>query len=812
MDKKSTMNQDVAQANASADPESWINRYEYDATSGRIVEKGSESAPEVMSHIHVEQRGDKIVAHVPVLATGSHGNYNPLGFGNNTPLDKLAMWELTSNDDGKAKMRKAIHHWENDPIAYRCIQILVQLATTRFIVECEDEQFCEIVQTWTDAVMGHTFRSQFFLEFWRTGMVPILKQLVPYSPRNYRLDKIPRQGPTADNVEVNTPTLVHAKTKRLADESKRAFDKFKQSVANYENAVAQVANGLQNPQKIPLMMQAMARAQYEWTRGAVPGAYTILNPLAVDIEGPAGMSWMREPYLKVDNDLQRAIQNPNLSQQVMLQQMPFEIVQQIRQGAKKVWLSPNMCSVVYGDKQPYERYPTPMLSHAFDALDQKCEMQAMDRFTVQCIKNRILKVTIGNDQYPALNANEIKQVAKMFNNPSRHLVLFWNHTLQVEWVEVSFEAIKSMEKYKFVNDEIRTCCGISTVLTGTSEGGAIGNNIINFKGVEAQVLAAQAAFLEFWNQQIQLLKQALQVSKRVTGRFVTLNLKDENKFMAVLMSMVQNGLIDHETANATLGHNFPMIVSRMKKVKEMQEQDGILLPTPSANNLGPGGGIPTGGKPADDPGADNNDNKVGTSQPQLAAASVKMVDHDGKVYLVVDAAAIPPEQQLELANTFGCPAESVMAKATFEEHTGESIVFDRPLPQLTSTEFMMAMKEATQVKAEIDARYEQLANDFKDEGDGPRGKYVTTAVADRLRSQAMSESLSQLRGDFDEGEWGRRLEPLVAGLDPDQIDEDERHVIAATMLRKQLAKAAHHNESKPKAAKKKRKKKVKTDK
>ncbi|WP_428940586.1 hypothetical protein [Fontivita pretiosa] len=131
--------------------------------------------------------------------------------------------------------------------------------------------------------------------------------------------------------------------------------------------------------------------------------------------------------------------------------------------------------------------------------------------------------------------------------------------------------------------------------------------MISVKGVVEAVEEAQAAFAEFWQGEVHLLRQSLGLKYDATTEFDRVSMKDEAEFFGLLMQLVQQGIIDHETAIETMDLHFPTISKRMEKIRMLQKQGkGIFVPVQVATQspepkLPPKGGIPSGpkgGKPS----------------------------------------------------------------------------------------------------------------------------------------------------------------------------------------------------------------------
>lgn len=718
----------------------------------------------------------------------------------------------TNSDLGKDTIRQAIYWWKKDPLVFRCIRLLVQLSNTRITFSSDNETARNTVQLWFEQAMPFSFRKQWFLEYFRSSMVPVIKTLIPYEPRDYKPNKIPstENGLIVDRFHAKASKAPSEEqiqaTQSVLEENRRNEAAYREALRVYENAKAnQYTDIAPNPRRLQMLADDVSHKQYKWLRGQVPGKYSILNPMSIDIEGPPEMTWLREPYLQIGGELAGAIQNPNGAQANIVAKLPAEIVAQVRAGRLKIWLSPNIFSLTFGEKQDYERYPTPMCSHAFAALRMKKSIQDMDQATVDGITSRILLVKVGSDQYPITDNTRLKDVADIFHNIGRTGTFFWTHAIEMEFIEPKSDSLKDDKKYNHWNNEIRSAFGISQVLTGTSEtSGAIGNSLMNFKSVEEETGESQDAFCEFAMAEIKNLRAALSISADVTIEFDRLNLKDETKYMAVLMQMVMNGILDHETVIESLSFHFPQIKRRMEKMTQLKKK-GLFMPVPSANNMGPDGkpvppstgpagkkkaknggqskpggkgGVSTGGKPANSPGADNNANKKGTSQPKKVKVSARLRHAgDGNIAMIIDT-DVDNEKLQQISKTFNHPIEWIMTAATFKEKFPELTDIE-PWPMLDMQEGIAATMGGTKILKDTEVRYEKALSEWKEKNaePGKRGPYATKEVLHDLRIVARIEA----EGDYLKQHTGFMSVPTEFNRAWDQHFEEAKKVVASSV-------------------------------
>jgi hypothetical protein len=794
----SQIGESVAMAQLQSSGEAWRQRWTIDQDTGHLYSTASGHAPMLSPiRIHQDAASGTLTAELGQLAVGSISPAKAEASYLDS-LEEIAVWGRLGGGghDEKQDMKLAREYWKIDELVYKCTKILTQLSNCTMTVESDNDEVTDLVRNWFEKAMPNPFREQWFLEYFRSGMVPVMKALIPYLPREYRSNKIPLpEG--GDRVVASTD---------LMELHKHRENDYLNVRSQYKQAIAQYEKGLVSQDYVAAISRLVVRHQYEWRKGMIPGAYTILDPIAIDIKGPKDFALLQQPFYQVSRELAHAINNPSPHHESIIAALPLEIVDQIRPGVSHVWLSPNICHITFADKQDYERYPTPMLKHAFHALRQKRKLLDADDRTANSVINRILKVTIGSDQWPQFEAEPLRKLAQIFSNPSGTMTIFWNHTLAIEWIEPPLDSFMDPAKYSVCNDMIRTVYGISRIFTGTSESaGAIGNSMMNFKALEEEITTAQGAFMEFLRREIFLLRQALGIASDVHVKFTKINMRDETEFIAVLQSLVQNGILDHQTALETLGYHFPTVVERLKKMKGYRDKDGIFMPTPSANNMGPGagGGLPTGGKPKKQPLADNNKNKKGKSQPKAAAAIRFMTPTPEDVRLVIDADWIDDDARNQVATAASIKSEWVMTRAEYKEAYDQDVSFIQPWPALNSSEMIAATRDAMRAIASTDVAHEQLLNEWKDSAKaaskGNRGPYVTQQVKDSLRERAVASAMKTCDDKAYNEHIEDRMKEMVSELnhaDP-TMDPHEVKITASFILERRYRKLL---ESKTEAA------------
>ena len=499
----------------------------------------------------------------------STGSINIWDFAKNQSVSNNSYCITSGNESiAKKKILKTLYYWENEPIVYKCIDLLSKLANDSFTISSEDKKIENSLRDWWKSIKGESFLRAFFLELFRSGNVPIMKTKVRYLPKN--------------------------------GFNKEGYEKY------------------------------------------ITGGYTILNPLNISIRD-SGIPGVVSVFLKIDSDFINILKSKN-AVETMKNILPEEFLSKITSTTGDfVEIPSGIFDMVYKDKQPYEKWALPLTSHAFRYLDYKNNLVAMDEATINGIKNRILKVTIGNDMYPAFDSKELENLAAKFNNPSQNLTIFWNHTLNMEYIEPDMSTL-NQNKYEPVMDDIRCVFGISKALTGDT-GESSGNNVLNLKGMIEILQDARKAFIDWFYREINDVANVIANTKEdeVSIDFGTLNLKDENDFYRVVMQMVDRQIISYETAMETIGYYFPKEIKRLESEKKIRDEKGILVAQKAPTQ---GGGVNsgdpsnTGGRPkgGDKEGERKNSqnktktpsgiNSVGSLYKELAIANASGANID----------------------------------------------------------------------------------------------------------------------------------------------------------------------------------------
>jgi hypothetical protein len=312
----------------------------------------------------------------------------------------------------------------------------------------------------------------------------------------------------------------------------------------------------------------------------IPIHYTVLNPTLIDIKGSM-LFGQAVTYLKAKagEDIKKMMEMPSSElsdfQKKILQNLPAEWKRAIKDG-KDIPLDPALLGEVDYRKMPYERYPLPRGSRAFEALEFKNELRNADYSTLDGITNYILKITVGNDQYPVNKQEVLERVGEMFDTVSKSFKVVWNHTLNVEKITTpEVGQILGPEKYAQVNGDITAGIGLVRALIDGLGDGSDTSVDWAIKSVIEEINYARRQVQRWIYNEYRSIAQSMGFDRIPKVRFDDMALRDEIQMMTIIQGLVDRRMISYATGQKKLGFDPDTEISQMKEEMQLVE-DGVL--------------------------------------------------------------------------------------------------------------------------------------------------------------------------------------------------------------------------------------------
>ena len=502
-----------------------------------------------------------------------------------TSLDLISAKDAYDETPENA-FKRAIRYYYTEGLVGTVTNLLANLSCKGFENDVDDDNIKQFYDTWTFDVDFSEVLEWIFLDFFKTGHVTTYKVLAKYEPR--------------------VSTLSPAPGKTLKTSKKQA---------NIEKGAKK---------KI-------------WSKGHLPVAYTVLNPLLVTIDGNLlfdAVTTKLSPPPELTEMLNRPTSELTDEEKALIKSLPSDLKAAAEKGGELTLDERLVGSITYR-KQPYERYARPRIGRVFDDIEYKKALKHADLSTLDGISNYILKITIGSDEFPVSSQEELTAVAQFFNTTSKSFDVVWNHTLNIEKiVSPEIEAILGQDKYAQVNDDLTAGLGVSRAIidgkgnVGVSEAGLV------VKGLMEEINYARRQVTRWIYREYRQIAEAMGFERFPKVRWDESTLKDIILYMNTLATLVDRRMLSYRTALESLGFDYPNELNNMEEEVPLVEEGifGIIGSPWQQSKTQPVQGAPVGtpssGRPTAKPAAPKNvdtkkqNNKNKPPQNQKKAASI----------------------------------------------------------------------------------------------------------------------------------------------------------------------------------------------
>jgi len=508
----------------------------------------------------------------------------------------LGLSKSPYQEDSKTLFKKADEYYYTDPLLGSVTNTLATLSMKGFENDIDDLNIKQFYDTWTFDVNFSELLEWIFLDFFKIGHVTTYKVLAKYEPRVSYLSPIPGQKTTnkASAGETERLRLLHGS---YEEEYNRA-----------------VAGAVESAKKRGIRGKELANVETSakktiWSKGHLPVSYTVLNPQLVTIESNLlfdNVSVKLAPPQELGQMLKKDKALLTEEEKELIKSLPTELKQASEKGGE-FQLDSRLVGMITYRKQPYERYAKPRSTRVFDTIEYKRALKNADMSTLDGITNYILKITIGNDEYPVTSQAELETVAKLFDTPSKSFDCVWNHTLHIEKiVSPEIESILGHGKYEQVNEDMTAGLAVTrAIIDGAGDINTAEVSLLT-KGLMEEIHYARRQVEKWIYKEYQQIAEAMGFERFPKIRWDDSVLRDEILYMSTLSSMVDRRMLSYQTALEALGFDYNTELKNMK-IEIPLVEEGIfgLIGSPFQQAAGTGvqpvqkapTGTPSSGRP-----------------------------------------------------------------------------------------------------------------------------------------------------------------------------------------------------------------------
>jgi hypothetical protein len=456
------------------------------------------------------------------------------------------------------------------------IDVKADLAVSGFENDCEDSTVKEFYDNWCQDVGLEQMLEWIYQEFFTSGLVRTYKIIGRYEPQVNRLRKM------------NSPPQPKA-PKKAKGESEVDY--------KLQKEMWQQGSMLDYTPDAETKEEYAARKK-RWSKGFVPIAYTVLNPLAIELVGPPDFNQTRV-VLHPSPEMEELVKREEVSgvitdhEKDILDNMAPEIKAAIKAG-KDVELDPEFVGAIDNRRRPYEKYAINPMVRAIEAVEYKQDLRQADYSTIDGITSEILVITVGDKDNPVLRTEDLQAVASLFNTAQKAFQVIWNHTLKVERVAMqNIDQILGAPKFEQAELDIS---GSMRVPRALLDGSVIGKTTKEAMALATKSLTSEIAFARrqvtrWLYEEYKAIADAYGFDRIPSIRWDNMILKDEMAMKTLIQGLVDRRIISYETAHKLLGFD-PEFEKKMltKEMPDVVDGKYGVIGSPYQKGASDGGG------------------------------------------------------------------------------------------------------------------------------------------------------------------------------------------------------------------------------
>ena len=311
----------------------------------------------------------------------------------------------------------------------------------------------------------------------------------------------------------------------------------------------------------------------------IPSDYTFLNPLTLEVVGGELAQFAGEVSvgLKISGNLRTKIVSPkNEMEKNLVDKLPKELLKAIKDGTRILPLDNNKISLFSYKKDDWDVWASPMLECVLDDLTVLEKMKLADLAALDGAISQIRIWRLGDLDKGILPTDAaIQKLADiLLSNPGGGAFdLIWGPELSFEEVTTNVHNFLGGTKYEPILDSIHSGLGVPPTLTGSGRNGGATNNFISLQTLVQRLEYGRQQVNKFWQQEVELLRQAMGWTKAPTVQFDNMILKDEAAEKALLIQLLDRNLVSEELVVEMFGA-IPEIETARRKREDKERNSG----------------------------------------------------------------------------------------------------------------------------------------------------------------------------------------------------------------------------------------------
>lgn len=268
--------------------------------------------------------------------------------------------------------------------------------------------------------------------------------------------------------------------------------------------------------------------------------------------------------------------------ETMIKGYPPEIGKAIKNGEEYAQLNPERCKTYQGVKEGWQRYAIPFIVACLQPLTQKAMIQKFEGALLNLGIRSFVHASYGDpksqqEMYPVLE--DLAVVGSITSKAMKGFPLaVTNHLVNYKVIQPDTDSLFQHDKYKTVNEDILTACGVSpVVLNGTSaEGSTFASAQVSMQTLLRRITSARSEIEQLMTKINYLIKDELSktfkynIEQVPEFRFKPMSMDEEKALRDSCLELWKSGVVSSRTLTEINGFSYD-------RERETMEQDNDTL-------------------------------------------------------------------------------------------------------------------------------------------------------------------------------------------------------------------------------------------
>jgi hypothetical protein len=293
----------------------------------------------------------------------------------------------------------------------------------------------------------------------------------------------------------------------------------------------------------------------DFQKGEIPWQYNFLDPLTVEVVGGpvATLSGKKRQYAiilprRLAQHIRQLQNSQDSVERSIVAELPDEILDAAI-GSKKVLLPPDKTFVYHYKKDDWQEWADPMTFSCFNDLILYDRLKLADKAALDGAISKIRVWKLGSLEHklaPTPTASSTLQEILGSNVGGGTIDMVWGPDIELIETGTDVQRFLGEEKYRPTLMAIYACLGIPPTLTGTFGASGTTNNFISLKTLTERLNYIRGIVLEFWNEQLNIVKKSMGFRFPAQVEFDYMYLDDPAAMINLLVGMADRNILSDE--------------------------------------------------------------------------------------------------------------------------------------------------------------------------------------------------------------------------------------------------------------------------